>query len=539
MAGLWTLIKLILRRDRIKLPLWIVGFVLLLVAMVPLLQDVYGDPESLVTMYATLNLNPAMLFMVGPMDEPTFGAFMMVETLLWWGLAIAFINTLLIVRHTRHNEEIGTQELLLSGQVHRAAGLVAALIVAFGVNGAIAVGIGVGMEAMDPAWGTGQSWLYAIAMGAFGFVWAAIAAVVVQLVESGRSANGMLAGLIGVGFLLRGAGDFLGRTNVDGIHEPAWLSALSPFGWLQATRPLTMSEWWPLVISGGVASVAIIVSLLLLARRDVGAGLLPSRAGIVRASRFLRTPLGLAWHLQKNVFTGWFIGLVVMVGTIALFVPQMGEIFDSADGMRQTIEAIGGVGALIPSFMSAMISIACLMVFGYAIHALGRLRSEESSGSLESVLATKLSRLKWIGQHLAIILGGSVVMLMVVGLLLSVMTNAFSDYRADIGEYVLAALSYAPVLLAFVGIYVLLFGVLPRLAGGVVWLYFGFVAFALWLGPIVQLEQWIMNLSLMEHLATPPLESIDWLPLSLIAMGSLAGLLIGVAAFCKRDIHYS
>lgn len=257
MAGLWTLIRLILRRDRIKLPIWIIGFVLLLVAMIPLLNDVYGDDESLATMHATFSASPAGLFMTGPMDAPTFGAFMTIETLLWWGIAIAFLNTLLVVRHTRHNEEIGAQELLLSGKAHRASSLAAALIVALGVNIIIAGLVCVGFEAVNVPWQTSQTWLYALAMSGFGFAWAAIAAVVVQLVESGRSANGILAGLIGVGFLTRGVGDFLGKLDASGLHQPEWISYLSPFGWLQATRPLTEPSWAPLAITALFSVIAI------------------------------------------------------------------------------------------------------------------------------------------------------------------------------------------------------------------------------------------------------------------------------------------
>jgi len=537
MAGLGTLVKLILRRDRIKLPLWIIGLVATLLAMVPLLRDIYGDTASLNTMYATFSANPSALFMTGPIDEPTFGAFMMIETLLWWGLAIAFLNTLFIVRHTRHNEEIGAQELLLSGRTHRASSLAAALIVALGINALIALSLGFGMQFMDATWSTSQSWLYAVAMGAFGFAWAAIAAIVVQLVENGRSANSLLAGLIGAGFILRGIGDFLGKTDSIGVHQPTWLSYLSPFGWLQATRPLTAhADWWPLIIPIGFAIVAMALAFILLTHRDVGAGMLPGHKGKKRASYFLRTPLGLTWYLQKNIFIGWLIGVLVMVGTIGALVPQMSDVYESSDSMRQTIQAIGGTGALIPSFMSAMIAITCLMVFAYAIHGLSKLRSEEANGNLEHLLATKLSRLKWLGLHLATVIIGGLFMLAATGAVLAFCVNSLSDFNVDMWEYILAGLSYLPVLFMFVAIYLILFGLLPRLASGVTWFYFGFVSFALWLGPIIRLDKAIMNLSVMEHLPTPPVEDIKTTPLLIITAISLGMILVGTFAWRQRNL---
>ena len=535
MAGLWTMIRLILRRDRLKLPIWIGGIVATLVAMVPMLRDMYGTEEELQMMYATLGTNPSMLFMTGPMDEPSFGAFFTLETILWWGIAVALFNTMLMVRHTRHNEEIGAQELLLSGQMRRSTGLAAALLVAVGVNALIALGVAGGFMLVEPGWPAEQSWLYAVALGAFGVVWAGIAAIVVQLVESGRTANGMLAALVGAGFLLRGIGDFLGTTNSSGYHEAAFASMLSPFGWMQAASPLVDPRWSALWLPFVAAGIFAAIGFALLAQRDVGAGLLPSRAGRQRAARFLATPLGLTWNRQKGIFFGWLAGIMVLVATIGGLVPQMTDVFEGSD-MIEVIQAIGGVGELIPAFMSAMMAIICLLVFGYAIHALGKLRSEETSGHLESILATKVSRSKWLGLHVGVVLFGGLFMLAVVGSLLAILTSALSEFSIDVWEYTLSSLSYAPLLLAFMALYVVLFGILPRLASGVTWLYFGFVFFALWLGPIVGLEEWVMNLSILEHLASPPAEDIDWPPLGIISAVSVALIAAGFAAFNHRNI---
>lgn len=537
MAGLWTMIRLILRRDRVKLPAWASAIVVSLVVMVPLLRDMYGDEESLQVMYATFVANPAGLFMTGPMDEPTFGAFFTLETLIWWGVAIAFFNTLLVVRHTRHNEEIGAQELLLSGQVRRSTSLVAVLIVALGVNILMTFAVGAGLEMTSPPWSNEQSWLYALTLGVFGVVWAAIAAVVVQLVESGRGANGLLAGLIGVSFVVRGIGDFLGEIGASGVHQAHWASIFSPFGWMQAARPLTENEWSALLLPLIVAVLASIFGFVLLARRDVGAGLLPNRKGKQRASRLLGSTVGLSIYLQKGIFIGWLIAVLAMVGTIGILVPQMSDVYSNSDEMRQMIESIGGAGAMVPTFLSAMMSIVSLMVFGYVVHGLSRLRSEEASGHLESLLATKLSRLSWSGMHFVIVAIGGTSMLALTGLVLALCVNSMTELTIGVWEYMLAGLSYTPVMLVFMAIYVLLFGLLPRIAGGVTWSYFGFVAFALWLGPIIGLNQWINNFSVMEHVASPPSEDILWGPLAIITFVSLGMLLVGLAMWRGRDVE--
>lgn len=536
LTGTSKLIKLILRRDRVKLPVWIFCVTLSLLCMIPLLQSVYGDQNSLNTLYQTFSTNPAGVFLTGPIDEPTFGALFTIETLLWWGLGIAFMNTLLIVRHTRQNEEIGAQELILSGQVHRGTSLVAALVVAFGLNLITTIGIGIGMTLLANSWSTSQAWLYALSLGLFGFAWAAIAGVIAQFVENTRGTNGILAGLIGIMFILRGIGDFTGETDAQGLLQPNWPSYLSPFGWLEATRSLTFPQWWPLIIPAVFSVVAVGVAFVLLSRRDVGAGILPARKGKPRASALLKTPLGITWHLQKNIFIGWLVATMVMVVTIGALVPEMTSIYETSQSMMDLITSMGGTGAIIPAFLSAMLSITVLMVAAYAIQGLSKLRSEEVSGHLENLLATKLSRLKWLSLHSLVVLIGSILMLALTGFVLALTVVLVSDYSINLWQYTLAALSYAPMILAFIGGYILLFGFLPRTVSLVLWIYFGFVVFMTWIGPLLKLGQRVMDLSIMTHISAAPAESITTGPLILMTGIAVVCTLLGSFAWRQRNL---
>ncbi len=537
LTGISPLIKLILRRDRVKLPIWIICVVASLLCMIPLLQGVYGDQASLNTLYQTLGTNPAGVFLTGPIDEPTFGALFTIETLLWWGLVIAFMNTLLIVRHTRQNEEMGSQELILSGQVHRGTSLVAALAVAFGINLITTVGIGVGMTLLANSWSTSQAWLYALSLGLFGLAWAAIAAIIAQFVENTRATNGILAGLIGVAFILRGIGDFTGKTDAQGLLQPTWPSYLSPFGWLEATRSLTFPQWWPLIIPVMFSIFAIGAAFILLNRRDVGAGILPARKGRPRASAFLRTPLGLTWYLQKNIFIGWLVATMVMVVTIGALVPEMTGIYETSQSMMDLIASMGGTGAMIPAFLSAMLSITTLMVVAYVIQGLSKLRGEEASGHLENLLATRLSRLKWLSLHSMVVIIGGVVMLALSGLVLALTVNLVSDYSVSVWQYTLAGLSYTPMLLAFAGGYLLLFGLAPRTALLVLWGYYGFVVFMTWIGPMLKFSQRIMDLSITTHLAAAPAESVKAGPLWVMIGIALACTIIGSLSWKQRNLQ--
>ena len=537
-AGTGTLIRLILRRDRAKLPIWLFAVVLSLVAMVPLLQNVYGDAASIMVMYQTFSANPAGIFLTGPMDAPTFGAFMTIETTLWWGLAIAFMNTLFIIRHTRQNEEMGAQELVLSGRAHRGSALASALIVAFLVNAVMAALIAIGLIVVQAPLDGADVWLYGAAFGAFGMVWACIAAVVAQFVQSARSANGVLASLIGLAFLLRGVGDFLGHADEQGVIQAEWPSLLSPFGWLQSTRALTFPDWSPLIITMVASILFSLLAFWLLSMRDVGSGILPPRRGRSRASNFLRTPFGLTWKLQKNVLIGWGMSIVTMAATIGALVPAMGGVYEESEQMRHLIEAMGGTGAIIPSFLAAMLAMMVLMVLAYVLQALGRLRNEEVNGHVEQLLATRFSRLKWLSLHSLVVLGGSIILLSLAGGVMALVVSLASDMSLSVSEYVLASLSYMPVVLVFVGLYIALFGLMPRTAGLVGWIYFGYVTFALWVAPMLGLNEWITDLSLLSHVAAVPVEPVIWCPLIVFCAIGVVLAAGGVIAFKRRDTSF-
>jgi polyether ionophore transport system permease protein len=64
------------------------------------------------------------------------------------------------------------------------------------------------------------------------------------------------------------------------------------------------------VFSLPVACVIVLaaVAFALLARRDVGAGVLPARLGPATAAPWLRSPLALAWRLHRGMLLAWTAG---------------------------------------------------------------------------------------------------------------------------------------------------------------------------------------------------------------------------------------
>lgn len=292
LTGTGTLVRFMLRRDRVRLPVWILAIVLFTMASVVALPDLYPTVEDRQARAALME-NPGTRAVSGPgygLDDYTFGAMLSHEFLSWVVIFVALMSLLAMVRHTRNEEETGRAELVRSSLVGRHATTTAALLVVVGANVVLglmmALGLGsLGLESV----GWGSSVLFGAATASVGLVFAGVGAVTAQVNESARGASGFAGAVFALAYLLRAAGDM---TRVGG----GFLSWLSPVGWAQQTRAYVDDRWWPLLLSVGLTVFLVALAYWLSTRRDVGAGLVEARPGPAEASKALSGPFGLAWR---------------------------------------------------------------------------------------------------------------------------------------------------------------------------------------------------------------------------------------------------
>ena len=536
MSTIPTLIRLILRRDRVRLPVWIICIVMFLVMMVPVIQQSLGGTRTLDDLYTQFSANPSIRFLVGPMDSASFGSAFTIKTLLWWGIAVAIMNIFLVVRHTRANEDSGAQEILLSTRVRRGADLVSVLLVAGASNLVIAVGTGVGLSWATSEISCEQGWLFGIGLGLTGCFWAVLGGLIAQLVSSARRAYAVASFVVGAAFVLRGMGDFFGTTTAAGRPQSHWVSFLSPFGWLQATRPLAYPAWWPLSIFVCAIFLALIFAFWLVSIREVGSGFFPERSGRPRATRLGRTAFGLTLVLHRSVWLSWTLGTVALMVVIGAISHSMTSVYSSSEALKRIIESLGGGGALIPAFLSAMLTVAVFMLLAYAIQAMGRLSTEEASGHTVNLLTASVGRWRWYALHVIVVVLGCAIALILCGLDLGISVDVVGGSNHT-GEYVVAALSYVPLLLVFISGYALMFGALPRIAGVVVWAYFIFILGCAWFGSLLKFPNWIVDLSLMHYVSAAPAEPIHASPILVFVIIAGTFFVCGGAAWRYRDIQ--
>lgn len=534
-AGAGRLLWLALRRDRLRLPIWVGGLGALLTFQAAANAEEFPAAADRTAAAALLAANPALRMLRGGASDTSLGALVMSDAFWILTVVVALMSALTVVRHTRENEETGRGELVGAAPVGTHADLVAALAIAcianFALAAILAAALAINGLPLDGALAAGMS------IGAIGVAFAGLAAVAVQLTDSARTAAGLSAAAVGVAYLLRGAGDAFGSVAPDGVRvTAAWPSWLSPIGWGQQVRAFDDNAWWLLGLPLALFVATGVVASILRARRDFDAGMLPTRPGPASAGPTLLSPIGLAWRLQRGLLFGWGVGAVA-AGALFGSVGEQVTLLEDNPAFVETLTKLGGAGALIDTFFAAVMALAAGVVAAYPVLALLRMRAEEADGRLEPLLATSVGRARWATSHIALAAAGSIGLMALVGASAGLAYGlAAGDVGARLASLTWAALVHMPAVLAVADLVIAVFGWLPRLTDGLAWTALVAVLVLGPLGEILGLPQAARNLSPFSHIPPVPVVDATAAPL-LVLLAFAAGLAAaGIIGLERRNL---
>jgi putative exporter of polyketide antibiotics len=472
--------------------------------------------------------------MLGLASGASVGGYAVVRDYLLLAVLAALMSTFAVVRHTRQSEETGRAELIGAAVVGRHAGLAAALIVTVAANAVLAVTVGLAMIATgQPAAG---SFTAGAAVAAVGVAFAGVAAVTTQLTSSTRGASGLAAAVLGVAFLTSGIGNMAGHVDPSGLRvDSAWPAWLSPIGWGQQMRPFGGDHWWPLSLALGLFLACTGAAALLAARRDVGQGILSQRPGHAQASRALRSPLGLAWRLQRGALLGWAVGMLgfglVMGGLIE-------QVKDATGTTRDWYTRLGGSDQILDAYRASIMQMAGMAAAIYAVQVLLRMRVEEADGPLEPVLATAVRRPRWAASHAVTALLGATALLLVFATGMGLAAGGvLGDPAGQVRTLLGASLVQLPGILVIGAVVIAAVGVLPRFAGAVSWaLLMAFILVGPLFGPSLKLPQWAQDLSPFTHIPKAPAVPVTAAPILALIAVVAALALTGLVCLRRRNL---
>jgi ABC-2 type transport system permease protein len=528
LVGTGALIKLALRLDRVKLPAWIAGLTFTVAMTASAFWSLYPTVAEREDFGATVAGNPTFRAVLGIVsDTSTVGGLTSWRVSVGAMILAGIMAHQTVVRHTRAEEESGRLELVGAGVVGRRASLAAALVVA---NGA---GLVLGMLVALLLMGFGQD---PVGSAAFGLqlygasaVFAAVGALAAQVTVAARLANGIAGAVLGVAYLLRAVGDSSGRSL-------SWLSWLSPIGWAEQLRPFGQERWWVAGLMLALVVVLVAAAVAMADRRDLDAGVLAPGPGSARAGAWLRSPMALAWRLQQGLLLGWLIGAVVWSATIGTIGQGISELLENDSGMSEMMSRMIGEEVLIDALFANFLSIFGLAVSAYAVQALLRLRSEETGFRAELVLAADVGRLHWAASHLVIALVAPAVMMALGGAAMGLINGLqVGDVGGQLPKLAVGGLVQLPAIWVVVGVTTALYGLAPRFTS-VTWAVLAAWLLLAQLGEILQLNQWLLNLSPFTHVPRYPGADLVWLPLAMLALVSCALTAAGLTGLRRRDL---
>ena len=523
-TGVLDLLRLVLRLDRLRLPLWLVGLGGTIVASALAVPPLYDTPEKVAGYARAIGVSPVNYLMSGRQAGlDTLGGIVANEISQVAQLGVCLMVVFLVVRHTRAEEETGRAELLRSTVVGRHAATLAGLL--YGVAAAALIGLITTVSMLAVGLDVGGSLTYGTGLVLLGVTYTAVTLVAAQVSTSARGALGLAGAAVALGYLVRGVG----------AMEDNALVWTSPFGWAQRMDAFGDERWWPALVLVVATAALLAVAAWLTTRRDFGGGLLETRPGRPRASRLLFTPFGVVARVQRSLMVGWAVGLTLLGLLYGAVIPTIPDLIESNPEMADYVGAGGAAGdALVDAFLAYVFVFMAVISCGFVVAAVLRLRAEEESGRAEAVLATGVSRTAWMaaGAGVAFLAVTKLTVLMGLGLAVGygLASGEWDEVLAQVG----GQLAYLPGTLVVGALAVAVFGLLPR-ASGVAWAAVAFVALQVMLGQLLGLPDVIDGLSPFWHLAEVPVDDFAVLPAAVLV--ALAGVLVAVGlwGYRRRD----
>ncbi len=417
----------------------------------------------------------------------------------------SILSIVLVLNHTRKDEEQGRLELLRAGAIGSKAPLTAALMKAFGANilGGLAMALGFLAAGFSVAGSFAAGFSTALANCAF----AVLAAIAAQIAPNARLARGLSLGVMAFLIIV---------SAIANSFENETLLLFTPFGWCAYARPYAGENF--LLFPFAVVFIALLIytAYALSGKRDMGGSYISERRGRAQADKCFKNTWTLAWRLQKGMLLVWVATYALMGTIIASLAPSISNMLSGTSFLPELSKALGGPGS---AFLAILSYILTQVLTAYAIMAILRMRDEETAARTELVLSASASRIRYALGHICVAFLGSAAALFVFGATAGNLASSMARLPAI---WIIASAS------------VFLYGILPRAAAPVSWGLFG--------GLLLLEFLWEMRLVGNTIFALSPFSwvypgiSVTFLPVFVMTSLSVILLVLGVTLFSRRDL---
>jgi ABC-2 type transport system permease protein len=260
-------------------------------------------------------------------------------------------------------------------------------------------------------------------------------------------------------------------------------------------------------------------------RRQYDDGTIPSSGERPNAHE-ISSVVGMHIALQRGQTTGWTVGLFLGGLAFGSMTKSLMDAAKSNELIQRLIAQQGndGVYTTMTQFLAAAAT-------AYVVGAVLRVYHDEENGLGEPVLAGAVSRWHWLLGAVASAVLGSAVLMFFAGLGNGLGAGITLGEPATIARLALAGLAYVPAMAAMAGVAALAVALRrPWIA----WLAVTFVVLSLYLGALLRLPRWLLDLSPVGQTTAPmdyPVTALTVLVVTAAALTLLAGVL-----YRRRDV---
>lgn len=499
------LIRFNLKRDWVKLVLWIVIMASLLTAVAAKFDTIYSDQTAINEIIKTLK-TPAMVSLFGAFTAQhpyTTAKVFATEMVVFMALFMVIMNIMIGVAATRGDEDDGLLELIRAHAVGRGAPLLAGAVELTLLNGLIGLLFSLGLQVAGmPGADTTGNWLIGLALAALGWAFGMLTLVVAQLANNASGATMLSYAILGVMYVVRMS------TDVSHPKLTWWI----PFGWIEKISAYQANHWLPVIAYVLFGLVCLVLALGLSLQRDLGAGLITVRQGRQRASRWLRGPVSLLWRQSRGVIIAWIIGNFILGVAYGSVFNTIGDLAKSNPMIKQLLGATALASAnrlIVKNFIAILAVVMVIVALIAAVQLMLKLVSDENKGYLHQISATATSRWHVWASYTGWAMLTSIVVLFA-GLGGMYLMGA-ADMKDPISwlTYWHVFLAYVPAMLVMIAFASLLTGWLPKWRY-LAWAWVAYAFFSLYLGNLIDLPKWAKHLTPLGFVNKVPLKAVVW-----------------------------
>nr|WP_237757315.1 ABC transporter permease [Lactiplantibacillus xiangfangensis] len=499
------LIRFNLKRDWVKLVLWIVIMASLLTAVAAKFDTIYSDQTAINEIIKTLK-TPAMVSLFGAFTAQhpyTTAKVFATEMVVFMALFMVIMNIMIGVAATRGDEDDGLLELIRAHAVGRGAPLLAGAVELTLLNGLIGLLFSLGLQVAGmPGADTTGNWLIGLALAALGWAFGMLTLVVAQLANNASGATMLSYAILGVMYVVRMS------TDVSHPKLTWWI----PFGWIEKISAYQANHWLPVIAYVLFGLVCLVLALGLSLQRDLGAGLITVRQGRQRASRWLRGPVSLLWRQSRGVIIAWIIGNLILGVAYGSVFNTIGDLAKSNPMIKQLLGATALASAnrlIVKNFIAILAVVMVIVALIAAVQLMLKLVSDENKGYLHQISATATSRWHVWASYTGWAMLTSIVVLFA-GLGGMYLMGA-ADMKDPISwlTYWHVFLAYVPAMLVMIAFASLLTGWLPKWRY-LAWAWVAYAFFSLYLGNLIDLPKWAKHLTPLGFVNKVPLKAVVW-----------------------------